>query len=67
MEKTTIYLGNLISLTAQTVDQIHRGNSDAIENAIKHLNGNPELYGEVSTEVRDHFVACVTAVKSNLV
>ena len=67
VHEATLYSNNLISLIAQTVDQIHRGDNDAIENAIKHLNDNPELYGKVSAEVHDHFIACITAVKSNLV
>lgn len=64
VRETTFYSNNLVSLAAQTVDQIHRGNDDAIKNAIKHLDENPGLYGAV--EAHDHFVACVTAVKLNL-
>ena len=61
VHETTFYLNNLISLIAQTVDQIRRGDGKAIDNGINHLYGHPELYGKVSAAVHDYFIAHITA------
>lgn len=62
VHEMTFYMNNLTSLIAQTVDQIRKGYTNAIDNGIKHLYGNPELYGKVSAAVHDYFIACITAV-----
>lgn len=60
------YINNLISLVADTVDKIHRGDFTATNKAIYHLQDNPEIYGDVPEEVYDHVAAVILAIDSEL-
>lgn len=62
----TRHINNLISLVADTVDKMHRGDLTATNKAIYHLQNKPEVYGDVPEEVYDHITAIILAIDSEL-
>lgn len=62
----TEHINNLISLVADTVDKMHRGDLTATNKAIDHLRNNPEIYGDVPEEVYDHAAAVILAIDFGL-
>lgn len=62
----TKHINNLISLVADTVDKMHRGDLSAIVKALHHLYDNPEIYGDVPEEVYDHTAFILFGIDSEL-
>ena len=55
----TEHINNLISLVENAMADALNGNSEAVANAIKHLN-NTDLYGDLPVEVKNHFAFTLT-------
>lgn len=62
----TVHINNLISLVAMTVDRIHRKDIHAYDKMREHLMNNPELYGEVSRNVKAHIREVVSSIACNV-
>ena len=62
----TVHINNLISLVAMTVDQIHRHDVNAFDKMCEHLVNNPELYGEISMNVKGHIREVVSLIACNV-
>ena len=62
----TEHINNLISLIADTVDKMHRGDITATNKALYHLQNNFEIYGDVPEEIYDHTAAIILAIDSEL-
>lgn len=55
----TEHVNNLISLVENAMVDALSDNSENVAKAIKHLN-NTDLYGELPTEVKNHFAFTIT-------
>jgi hypothetical protein len=55
----TEHICNLISLVENAMVDALNDNSENVAKAIKHL-GNTDLYGDLPTEVKNHFAFSIT-------
>lgn len=56
-------VANLISLVATTVDHIHRGNFDAVDDMIEHIKGDPYRYGNPCEDLMDHLFDTLNPIR----
>lgn len=56
-------VANLISLVATTVDRIHRGNFDAVNDMIEHVKRDPYRYGNPCEDFMDHLFNTLNPIR----
>ena len=55
----TRYINNLISLVENATADALKGDTTNVAQAIKHIN-RTDLYGDLPTEVKNHFAFTIT-------